>query len=191
MYEETKMWSNYFWDNADDASRKRVLLVGDSIAFQNHPFVCPMLQNTYNVDVFATARRVGESLFEKELAHALSLYPYHIIMFNNGLHALWMQDAEYQTGLQSMLCVIQKNAPKAHLIFATSTALEDEKANQIVVRRNEIAKEMMQKNNVPVHDLYALTYQKTGIRMPSDMYHFNDEGKKILANSIKEKVLTF
>lgn len=188
-------WSKFWWNNADDISLRRVLLIGDSISVGYRPVVTELLADKANVDLMANSKGICDTAFKKELKYILGEYSYQVIHLNNGLHAVRMTDEQYQSSLQDCIETIKLLAPHAKIIWASSTPITkiedssilDEK-NEQVVRRNQIAAEIMKKNSIPVNDLYNLVLGKESLRLSDDGYHYNDEGRNVQGYAVAQAI---
>jgi lysophospholipase L1-like esterase len=196
---ETFEWSNNWWDHADDSALPRVLLIGDSISCGYGPKVIKNLEGRVHVDRMANSRGVHDPILFKEIRIALENYAYKVIHFNNGLHALHLSDEDYRRGLEKYVDMIHELSRGAAMIWASSTPITqtiagypfDEEKNDIVIRRNAVARTIMNERNISINDLYSVVVGKSDL-LAGDGYHYNDKGYEILgkvvANAISEKL---
>lgn len=84
--------------------------------------------------------------------------------------------------------------PNARIVFATSTAVIEEWAdpdffryNADIEKYNEAAKQLMNRLNVEVNDLYALT-KGFGEDLHSDWVHFNEKGSRLIADFVVKNI---
>ena len=128
-----------------------------------------------------------------------------VIHWNNGLWDVLRLNGDepltpceiYVYYLKRIHAMLTKLFPDAKIIFALSTSILEEKAtpdffryNADIERYNAAAKELMDELGVPVNDLYTVS---NGIdpSMHCDWVHFGEEGSKILAKAVTEKILEF
>jgi hypothetical protein len=190
--QEATEWCNFRWEQANNARLPRVLLIGDSIAVGYHPVVTTLLGHKAGVDLWATSRGVTDPSFFQELEYILSQpYCYAAIHFNNGLHRTDLSDRVYQEGLAEFVKQLGRLAGRAGLIWASSTPVTSgtegiephPELNPRVVRRNRIAARMMEREHIPVNDLYGLVFGRPGLGS-GDGYHFSDQGRQLQGRTI-------
>lgn len=85
--------------------------------------------------------------------------------------------------------------PNAKVIFALNTAVIEEMASPDFIRYNSeieaynrAAAQLMRDMQVEINDLYSVT-KDWGRQMHSDWVHFNEEGSRILADRVIEKIM--
>jgi hypothetical protein len=184
-------WSNNWWDQADDPSLPRVLLVGDSISCGYGPVVVKLLAGSFHADRMANSRGVHDPVLFREIAMALDDFPYRAIHFNNGLHAVHLADDEYAEGLRRYLGLILRHGRTASLVWASSTPVTmpeeghplDEIRNAQVVRRNRLAAAVMADHGIAMNDLYSLVLGRGELRVP-DGYHYNEAGYAVMGEAV-------
>ncbi len=175
-----------------------VLLIGDSIAGSYVKGVARRLKGRANLYCRASARNVFHPDIRKDLETALKAVDFDIIHFNEaGLHA-WRDKktpAEYLAGARAYLECLRKFAPKARLIWASTTPMTvkgkpeepDPVYNPIIVGRNRLLAETMRGENIPVDDLYALMAPHLNLGK-GDQYHWNDAGNELMAETVAASV---
>ncbi|QDT94941.1 SGNH/GDSL hydrolase family protein [Gimesia aquarii] len=123
-------------------------------------------------------------------------FDWDVIHFNVGLHDLKYMSgkkldrvngkqvtspADYEKNLRAIIAYLKKSAPKAKLIFVTTTPVPEGEAGRIAgdaAKYNQIAmKVLMDHPEIMVNDLYALTkpYHKKWWTKPGNV-HFNSAG---------------
>jgi lysophospholipase L1-like esterase len=137
----------------------------------------------------ATSRFVTDPVLLKEIELVLREAQFGVILFNNGMHGWQHADKEYQNGLARFIKSIRANAPKAKLIWASTTPLRDGKAvtydtkaeysDERVATRNAMASEIVGAWKIPTVDLNAAVHGHPELH--SDNVHFNGDGNQILA----------
>ncbi len=186
MIREKIEWSQFYWFDSDRSNLKRVLLIGDSIVAASRDGVAKALENKATVAGFSTSKIVGDPAIHRELMLALSDYPIDYIYFNNGLHGLDYDDAFYRRGLEEFTDFLVLTS-RAKLCWRHSTPItvcgkpeQLDAKNDIVVRRNAIAAEIMAARNIPVDDLYAAVVNRPEI-CSGDGFHYKPEGNQLIA----------
>jgi hypothetical protein len=166
-----------------DAKLPNVLLLGDSITRNYFPEVRLELKGVANVYLMSSSTSVGDArmagqLEEFERAEGIA---FSVVHFNNGMHGWAYSEAEYKAAFPDFLAEIRKIAPKAKLIWATTTPVKEEKqpgpTNARVVARNGIAKEIVGPAGIPIDDQHGLMLQHA--ETYQDAVHFNEAGSAI------------
>ncbi len=186
-------WAILRWEQTNDQTLPRVLLIGDSITNGYTGPVRGLLKGKANVDMLATSKNVCDPAFVLELTLATHGYKHAVIHFNNGLHGGHLTDAQYEAGLRRMVAKLRELAPGAKLVWGSCTSavtLPDKQlnpqSNGVVLRRNEIAARVMTELGIPIDDLYAAIVDHCDWH--SDSLHFNQEGYAALAASVVRAV---
>lgn len=97
----------------------------------------------------------------------------------------------YAQTLERLHRRLQMHFPKAKLIFATSTSVEEEKygpdlsrTNRRIEEYNAIARKVLEPLGEEIDDLYAVSLQATAEHR-SDMTHFNtDAGRRLMGGAV-------
>jgi len=121
---------------------------------------------------------------------------FDVIHFNNGMHGWQHSEAEYREALPQCLKTIRACAPKARLIWATTTPLRDGKdvtydtkaaySDARIEARNALAAQIMAMQKIPIVDLNAAV--RGHPEFHSDNVHFNTHGIQMLAASVSAAV---
>ena len=140
-----------------------VLLVGDSITRGYYPEVTKQFSGEANVYLFATSAPSGDPRLAEQLSDYFRMMglPFALIHFNNGMHGWGYSEAQYASGLPAMIAALHADAPKAKLIWASTTpVLHDsptgEATNSRINQRNRLAAECMAREGIPTDDQHAL-----------------------------------
>lgn len=199
---------------------KNVLLIGDSIRFGASSnsdyqtagnsgygiYVKEMLQDVANVyapnDNCRFAQYTLRYLFD--WAKEVDAEKIDVVHWNNGLWDVLRINGDepltpiyvYEVMLGRVCDTIRKLFPNAKIIFALSTAVIEEWArpdfkryNSDIEKYNEAAKNVLTKKGVIINDLYAISKDFDN-SLHADWVHFNEEGSKILARAVCEKILS-
>ena len=117
-------WSDFWWEKAGDFSRRRILLIGDSVTKSYRGRVQELYKpKKIAVDQLCGSRCAGDPVLTAELDLAtgpLNGYTYDVIHFNNGLHG-GCNDTQisldvYEKGIREILCVLKKNQPQTEAL---------------------------------------------------------------------------
>jgi GDSL-like Lipase/Acylhydrolase family len=192
-------WCDIWISHASETNLPRVLLIGDSIVRDYYPEVEKQLAGKAFVARLATSRFIGDPVLLKEIELVLGGTKFDVIQFNNGMHGWQHTEAEYRKAFPKLLKTIRAHAPKARLIWATTTPLRDGKgvtgdthakySDERIAARNAIAAEFVTALNIPIDDLNAAMQGHPEYH--SDNVHFNGQGIQIQAARVAAEVAKF
>src|SRR6266487_2602630 len=155
-------WCDIWSSHANETNLSRVLLIGDSIARDYYPEVEKRLAGKAFVARLATSRFLADPVLLKEVELVLDGTKFDVIHFNNGMHGWQHSEAEYRGAFPKVLETIRSHAPRAKLIWATTTPLKNSKpgnpaeaSDERIAARNLIALECIKTRDIPVDDLNA------------------------------------
>jgi len=185
-------WCDIWISHANETSLPRVLLIGDSIVRDYYPEVEKRLVGKAFVGRLATSRFVADPVLLKEIATVLDGTKFDVIVFNNGMHGWQHSEAEYRKAFPKLIKAIRAHAPKAKLIWATTTPLRNGKdvtydtkaeySDERITARNVVAAEIVAAQKIPAVDLNAAV--RGHPEFHSDNVHFNGQGSQILAAQV-------
>src|SRR6478672_10697125 len=118
-------WCDVWITHANETNLPRVLLIGDSITRDYYGEVEKRLAGKAFVGRLTTSRFVADAVLLKEIESVLSGGKFDVIQFNNGMHGWQHSEAEYQKAFPKIVKTIRARAPKAKLVWATTTPLRD------------------------------------------------------------------
>src|SRR5258708_22465517 len=189
---ESIEWCDIWISHANETNLLRVLLIGDSIARDYYPEVEKRLAGKAFVARLATSRFVADPVLLKEIELVLDETKFDVIVFNNGTHGWQHSEAEYRKAFPKFIKTIRANAPKARLIWATTTPLRDgrgitydtkaEYSDERIAARNTFAAAIVAVQKMPTVDLNAAV--RGHPEFHSDNVHFNGQGVQILAAQV-------
>ena len=193
---ESIEWCDTWISHANETNLPRVLLIGDSIARDYYPEVEKRLAGKAFVARLATSRFVADPVLLKEIESVLNGAKFDVIHFNNGMHGWQHSEAGYRKAFPKLIKTIRAHAPRAKLIWATTTPLRDGKAvtydtkaeysDDRIAARNTIASEIVTAQKIPTNDLNAAV--RGHPEYHSDNVHFNIQGIKIQAAQVSTEV---
>ena len=191
-------WSDFWWEKAGDFSRRRILLIGDSVTRSYRGRVQEIYKpKKIAVDRLCGSRCAGDPVLTAELDLAtgpLNGYTYDVIHFNNGLHG-GCNDTQiplpvYEKGVEDIIRVLKKNQPNAKLILAASTPTDHGNGGAYVIERNAVLLRLAKEYGCEYHDLYALTSDAESFPQP-DGIHFEREAAARLGEHVARYLLKF
>src|SRR6187549_321549 len=122
---ESIEWCDIWISHANETNLPRVLLIGDSIARDYYSEVEKRLAGKTFVARLATSRFVSDPVLLKEIELVLKQEKFDVIHFNNGMHGWQHSEAEYRKAFPKLIKTLRKHAPKAKLLWATTTPLRN------------------------------------------------------------------
>ncbi|MCI0743973.1 MAG: SGNH/GDSL hydrolase family protein [Verrucomicrobia subdivision 3 bacterium] len=189
---ESIEWCDIWISHANETKLPRVLLIGDSIVRDYYPEVEKRLAGKSFVARLATSRFVADPVLHKEIELVLEGTKFDVIVFNNGMHGWQHSEAKYREAFPKIIKTIQAHAPKAKLIWATTTPLRDGKgvtghtkaeySDERIAARNALAEEVVAARTIETVDLNAAVQGRPELH--SDNVHFNGQGNQILAAQV-------
>jgi lysophospholipase L1-like esterase len=183
VLQEQNDWSSIWIEHANQSKLPRMLFVGDSITDGYYPDVSENLSDRYYGGWYTTSKFINDPDYLDELKIILRRYQFDVIQVNNGLHGWEYSLDEYQQGVDKLVKLIKRLEPSATVVWVLITPVRQkdnleylDPLNQQAVGRNEIARKIMEREGIPVIDLYSEMlghpeYYK------ADGFHFNSAGK--------------
>jgi len=193
---ESIEWCDIWISHANETNLPRVLLIGDSIARDYYSDVEKHLAGKAFVARLCTSRFVADPVLLKEIALVLDQAKFDVIQFNNGMHGWQHSEEEYRKALPALIKTIRAHAPKAKLVWATTTPLRDGKgvtydtkadySDERIAARNSIAAAIATAQKIPTDDLNAA--MRGHSEYHSDNVHFNGQGVQIQAAQVATEI---
>jgi hypothetical protein len=177
-----------------DASRPRVLLIGDSILSGYLKTVTAALEGKAYVDAWVNPYHQGSGGLGTKLAQVLAQGPYDVIHFNMGLHGYQpgrIPSGQFEPLTRRLVEGLRAGAPKARLIWASSTPVTargrpgflDPEINAIIVDHNRRAAAVMAEMGLPINDLYAALANRLELAR-GDQFHWTAPAYVLLGEHV-------
>ena len=187
-------WLDVWVPDADAKGLPRVLLLGDSIARGYGSRVEQKLKGKAYVARLATSKSVGDPALLAEVALVLGQARFDVIHFNNGLHGFGYTEDDYRRAFPDLIETLKRGSPGAKLIWATTTPVRDrdhldrldDRTDRVKVR-NAIAARLIEAEEIPVDDLFALMDGHPEYHA-ADGVHFNDRGVAAQADQVASRI---
>jgi GDSL-like Lipase/Acylhydrolase family len=166
-----------------DPKLPNVLLLGDSITRNYYPEVGRQLVGVANVYLMATSASIGDPRLLRQMADYSTAQPVHftVVHFNNGMHGWGYSEADYRVAFSAFLAELRAIAPKAALIWATTTPVKKEvepgPTNARIDARNRIAYSVIRSQGIAVDDQHGLMSKHSDLYQ--DSVHFDEQGAAI------------
>lgn len=187
-------WCNVWIPDANGTKLPRVLLLGDSITQGYYPKVAEHLKGKASVARLTTSKSIGDPALLAEVAMVLDQCPFDVVHFNNGLHGWGYSEAEYREHFPELVATLRKHAPKAKLLWATTTPMCKAGDPKVIVEgtgrvkaRNAIAEEIVAREKIAVDDLYGLVKDHPEY-WSHDGVHFNSQGIDVQAEQVARRI---
>ncbi|MEY4938485.1 MAG: hypothetical protein RIQ93_220 [Verrucomicrobiota bacterium] len=165
-----------------------VLLIGDSITVRYSAEVSAALKDKAYVSLLGTSKAVGDPALLDEIKLVLRQNAYSVIQFNYGLHG--GLDG-FRTGFADVLATLQRYAPGAKLVWATTTPRrpkEEGALDQGVIDRNRIAASHIGAAGLEVNDLYTLVAKHPKPGWDGGGVHFTAEGTALQSRQVAQAI---
>jgi hypothetical protein len=192
---ENVEWLDVWVPGNNAPNLPKVLLVGDSITRAYFKVVEEKLKGQATVCRLATSKSLGDPGLLDEVKLVFGQAKFAVIHVNNGMHGWGYTEEEYAKGLPDLLAVVRAGAPKAKLVWATTTPVRVAgKADQLdpktdrVKARNATVAALMAKEQIPVNDLFAAVVDKSELYSP-DGVHLTAKGSVVLGEQVADHVV--
>ncbi|NDB76381.1 MAG: SGNH/GDSL hydrolase family protein, partial [Verrucomicrobia bacterium] len=164
-----------------------VLLIGDSITVRYASEVGAALKDKAYVSLLGTSKAVGDPALLDEIKLVLRQNVYAVIHFNYGLHG---GIEGYRKGFADVLATLQRYAPSAKLVWATTTPCQqkDDTPDKGVIARNQIAAAHIAKAGLVVDDLYTLVANHPKKLWDGGGVHYTAEGTALQSKQVAQVI---
>lgn len=172
---------------ADGPDLPLVLLIGDSITVRYASEVGAALKDKAYVSLLGTSKAVGDPALLDEIKLVLRQNVYAVIHFNYGLHG---GIEGYRKGFADVLATLQRYAPSAKLVWATTTPCQqkDDTPDKGVIARNQIAAAHIAKAGLVVDDLYTLVANHPKKLWDGGGVHYTAEGTALQSKQVAQVI---
>lgn len=185
---ETYEWDNLWIDHAEDLTRHRVLYIGDSISCGSRHIATGQTDGQILFDGFGTSKALDNPFF-KDAIHLFAAQQTQrsAVLFNNGLHGFHLDDeTEYPKLYEDMVKFLLEEFEGTPLLIVLTTHVAHAETEQRVILRNNAAREIAGRYNLPIVDLYAVSAAIN--ELSGDGVHFTEAGYRTLAAALVETV---
>src|SRR4051794_14981721 len=150
-------WLDVWMPNTNDHGLPRVLLIGDSITRGYGKQVEANLKGKAYVARMATSKSLGDPALRDQVTLVLREQSFDIVHFNNGMHGDGYSEEAYRAAFPELVATIRRLAPRARLIWASTTDVRmrdhlDDVApkTERILHRNRIAADFAKSEAIPV-----------------------------------------
>jgi GDSL-like lipase/acylhydrolase family protein len=181
-------WLDVWLPHTNEGGEPRVLLIGDSIARGYFAAVESALSGRAYVSRLSTSKSLGDPALLDEIALVLKDQHFDVIHFNNGLHGSGYSESEYAQALPALVSLLHRSAPRAKLIWASSTNLlqpfaGDHPSLARIIERNRLAAAYAASLGIPVDDLFSVVERHPEYHV-EDGVHFTAQGYQALGSQV-------
>lgn len=191
---ESIEWLDVWIPNTNDRALPRVLLIGDSITRGYGKQVEAGLKDKAYVARLATSKSLGDPALLDQVALVLREHSFDVIHFNNGMHGDGYSEETYAAALPELLATLKKHAPRARLIFGTTTDVRERGNLERVhaktdrmIRRNQLIAAFAKRENIAVNDLFEVVRDHPEMHA-ADGVHMTEKGYEALAAQVVREV---
>lgn len=184
---ESLEWDNVWWEQTANETAKRILYIGDSISCGTRQMITKLSNSEILCDGFGTSKALDNPYLKPSVELFMQQQnKCDMILFNNGLHGWHLSEEEYGKCYEDMLQFLLQMGKPLYVVLTTDD-IKHPKQNERAAARNEIAKALAQKYNLPVIDLHTVAVNNAEYHRP-DGVHFEPEGYELLARCILESI---
>ena len=171
------------------AASPRVLLIGDSITRAYYGEAAKAMGDKVVCDRLATSAGLGDPLLPLQIELMLHQYHYDVVHMNNGMHGWDYSESEYGAAIRPLLKVLQRGAPQARLIWATTTPTAGgaQDRNPRIIERNRLVRTALAGTDVVIDDLYAVIAADATV-ISKDGVHMDPKGSAALGAQVARAV---
>lgn len=193
---ETVEWQNIWWEKANDVTKKRIALLGDSVTRGFRSKLNRNLQGRYVVDICASSSQITDSLLQKEYRFFFEcneLKYSQVFLHAGGHHGHEIQsclDEEYRDFFricyQKIMDLVCENCSNIAIISYTPSVKKENLLEWDTIRnkeldaRNKIVQEIAKEYDVPYIDIWNPFL--LGNYIYKDFIHFEDDGNEFIAD---------
>lgn len=187
-------------------NKKNIFIIGDSIclgycdavveALSNVAEVFSVGENCRNTQYVITNLNTWANMFTDPAQVDMVQFNcghWDVARWCGGDYSLTSED-EYKKNIQMIIDMISRLFPNARIVFATTTTMNpngqkalNHRTNFDIERYNQIAKEVADKNNIEINDIYAIT-KEWDSSMYSDYCHFTEGANKVLGQFVADRL---
>lgn len=197
-------WVNYWWEDANDNSKERWLLLGDSVIRQIRSTLNRMVGDKIAIDCFCTSTYLDDELLMKEIKDFISVQDYHYskilinVGFHHGLDRNVAENSEderiFRKAYEDIveLCLIQ--CDNIVMISGTLEAKTedfdslDDKINKEIEARNRVVSEICKINDFIYIDLFHYFKKKHFKYKHRDNVHFFRNADTIMSRLVYKAI---
>lgn len=188
---ETYEWDRTWWEHATDASKPRVLLIGDSISGGYGDIVNKLLGGEIYADGFRTSKALDNPYFLKSIKlFAEQMQRCDLIHVNNGLHGWHLSAEEYEAHYKTFLKGLMEIFPNVPIVIALTTPVRVKETPEmfhpertpLVIARNAAAIRIAGEFGFALNDLHNVIVDHP--EWCRDGVHQTEEGYMALAKQV-------
>lgn len=179
-------WDNTWLEQTENNTAKRILYIGDSISCGVRRCITTLSKNEILCDGFGTSKALDNPYLKQSIKlFMMQQGKCETILFNNGLHGWHLTKEEYENYYEEMLTFLVEFQIPIYVILTTYVTDNPEHSERVKIR-NDIAKLLAKKYNLPIIDLYSISVDNANLQI--DGVHFDVAGYEKLAECILSEI---
>ena len=187
-------WDRLWWEHTEDNTKKRVLVIGDSISFNFRWRMVDILKGEIHPDGFATSKALDNPYLLESIKLFNKQSPkYDAVYVNNGLHGWHLSAEEYEEHYRKYLKSLMEIFGGAQILIGLTTPVRNKdnlqelgERNGEVLKRNAAAIKIAEELKLPVIDLYSLILNRP--ELCTDGVHQTEEGDALIAQKVIDEM---
>ena len=187
-------WDRLWWEHTEDNTKKRVLVIGDSISFNFRWRMVDILKGEIHPDGFATSKALDNPYLLESIKLFNKQSPkYDAVYVNNGLHGWHLSAEEYEEHYRIYLKALKEMFAEAKVFVGLTTPVRNKdnmkelgERNAEVLKRNAAAIKLADELNLRTIDLYSVIIDRP--ELCTDGVHQTEEGDALIAQKVIDEI---
>lgn len=179
-------WTIFYVFNRNDRQSPRFTVIGDSICNGYHADLRQKLADRASLTFWASSGCVTDPAYLPQLDLVLNDPQPDLLIFNNGLHSLSTDRAEWEEAYRLVIRFIKARLPGVPIVLLNSTPLRerDERVDSL----NNITAALAQEAGLPLWDIFAFC-DPWDAACWRDQYHFTPDAIAKQADFLAARIL--
>lgn len=187
-------WDRLWWEHTEDNTKKRVLVIGDSISSNFRWRMVDELKGEIHPDGFSSSKALDNPYLLESIKLFNKQSPkYDAVYVNNGLHGWHLSADEYKKYYKEYLTALKELFGEAQLFVGLTTPVRNKEnmaefgeRNVEVLKRNQAALEIAGELDLKTIDMYSVLLDHPDLC--TDGVHQTEEGNTLLAKKVIEEI---
>ena len=173
--------------NTEDHEHPRVLLIGDSICYQNRSTVMELLYPDVTVTSWSSAKFGLHPTYLAELSLVLDEGRYDMVCFNNGLHSLSAPTDAWKKAYDGVVRYLLDRLPGVPVSIVLSTPITAPRKDAVPVI-NQMTLDVAGKYRLAVVDLYTPMMEEQMQQYRTDDFHWGGAAIQTMAGILNAHI---
>jgi len=187
-------WDRLWWEHLGDNTKKRVLIIGDSISSNFRWRMVDELKGEIHPDGFASSKALDNPYLLENIKLFNKQSPkYDAVYVNNGLHGWHLSAEEYEKYYREYLKSLSEVFKGVPILVGLTTPVRNKEKmeelgerNAEVLKRNQAAIKIAEELNLKTIDMYSALIDHP--ELCTDGVHQTEEGNTLLAKKVIEEI---